>query len=249
VAYSLDQFDPVLNATNDGGQPYLLIGGQAVYFWASLYIGEEQALEQWRPFTSKDIDFHGGRFDLIRFAKQMGVVPRFPHKKEMTAWAGAAVVRIPGGTTSVDFLRSMPGVKSTEAIRFAVERNYQGWRLRVLDPISLLSCKATLALKVKQDGRRDAEHAKIMIYCVRAFLREGLRGMESGEIVERGWLNAVERVLKLAEITLGKKLAKELGVDWQQALPLLEIGASTHRAAIQLREKRLPQWAVKLRGR
>jgi len=167
----------------------------------------------------------------------------------MTAWAGAAVVRIAGGTTSVDFLRSMPGVKPNEAIQFAVERNYQDCRLRVLDPISLLSCKATLALRVNQEGRRDAEHARIMIYCVRAFLREGLRGMESGEIAERGWLNAVQRVIKLAEIKLGKKAAKELGIDWNQALPLLEIAASSHRAAIQLREKRLPQWAAKLRGR
>jgi hypothetical protein len=73
--------------------------------------------------------------------------------------------------------------------------------------------------------------------------------MESGEIAERGWLNAVERVLKLAEIKLGKKLAKELGIDWNQAFPLLEIAASSHRAAIQLREKRLPQWAAKLRRR
>jgi len=80
VAYSLDQFDAVLKAANDGGQPYLLIGGQAVYFWASLYIGEEQALEQWRPFTSKDIDFQGGRFDLIRFAKQLGL-SRVSHTK------------------------------------------------------------------------------------------------------------------------------------------------------------------------
>ena len=175
MAFSLDQFDTVLKAVNDGNQPYLLIGGQAVYFWASLYIREEQALAQWRPFTSKDIDFQGGRFNLIRFAKQMGVVPRFPHKKEMTAWAGAAVVPVAGGTTSVDFLRSMPGVKPNEANRFAVERAHRGRQLRVLDPISLLSCKATLALKVNQEGRRDAEHARIMIYCVRAFLREILR--------------------------------------------------------------------------
>ena len=82
MAFSLDQFDAVLRATNDGGQPYLLIGGQAVYFWASLYVAEEQILEQWRPFTSKEIDFQGGRFDLIRFAKQMGLSRVSPTKRK-----------------------------------------------------------------------------------------------------------------------------------------------------------------------
>jgi hypothetical protein len=45
-------------------------------------------------------------------------------------------------------------------------------------------------------------------------------------------LSAVERVLKLAEINLGKKATKELGIDWSQTLPLVEIGASSHPAAM-----------------
>lgn len=249
MAYSLEQFGHVLDLRNRDGKPYLLIGGQAVCFWATRYLEEEIALRQWFPFVSKDIDFQGGRFDLIRFAKQMGVVPRFPHNKEMTAWAGAAVIKVAGGVANADFLREMPGVTLTEAIRFAVEGDLRGCQLRVLDPISLLSCKARLALKVNQEKRRDADHVRIMIICVRGFLREILRAVESGKTPERGWLNVVERVLKLAEINLGRKATKELGVDWHQALPLLEIATSSHRAAIQLREKRLPQWAARMRTR
>jgi len=56
----------------------------------------------------------------------------------------------------------------------------------------------------------------------------------------------VQRVLKLAESSQGKKATKTLGVDWQQALPLLEIAASRNRAAVQLRERRLPEWNSKL---
>jgi hypothetical protein len=249
MAFSLEQFGPVLDLRDRNGNPYLLIGGQAVCFWATRYLTEEDSLQQWIPFVSKDIDFQGGRDDLIRFAKQLGVVARFPHKKEMTAWAGAAVIKVAGGAASVDFVRQMPGVKLTQALRFALERDFQGYRLRVLDPITLLSCKVSLALKVNQDRRRDADHARIMVVCVRAFLREILRGVESGELPQRGWLSAVERVLKLAEVNLGKKATKELGIDWSQALPLFEIAISSHRAVIQLREKRLPQWAAKLRRR
>lgn len=203
-------------------------------------------MDQWQPFMSKDIDFQGSRSDLIRFAKQLGTVPRFPHKKEMTAWAGVAQIKVGGETTSVDFLRFMPGVKPHEAVRFAVEREFQDRRVRVVDPISLLSCKAYLAFRVDQKDRRDVDHVRMLVICIRAFLREGLEGVESNEISERGWLSAVERVLKMAESSMGRKTTKRLGVDWHQALPLLEIAASRHRAPVQLREKRLPRWSAKL---
>jgi hypothetical protein len=87
---------------------------------------------------------------------------------------------------------------------------------------------------------------RIMLVCVRAFLRETLRGVEAGTLPARGWLGAVERVLKLAESSQGKKAVRALGVDWIEALPLSEIAASGHRAAIRFREKRLVQWQAKL---
>ena len=133
VGFRLEQFDAVLTARDEGGKPFLLIGGQAVYFWATAYLAREPSLEQWQPFMSKDIDFQGSRDDLVHFANQLGIVPRFPHKKEMTAWAGVAQIKVAGETTSVDFLRFMPGVKPHDAVRFAVERDFQGRRLRVVD--------------------------------------------------------------------------------------------------------------------
>src|SRR5262245_57500653 len=129
VQFSLEQFGAVLDLRDQNGKPYLLIGGQAVCFWAAFYFDAEESLRQWLPFTSKDIDFQGGRADLIRFAKQLGVVARFPHRKEMTAWAGVAQFSVDGQSTTADFLRLMPGVKTRHAIRFAVERDFRGRRL------------------------------------------------------------------------------------------------------------------------
>ncbi len=57
--YRLDQFDRVLALRNRNNLPYLLIGGQAVNFWAGLYADREPALNELRPFTSEDIDFKG----------------------------------------------------------------------------------------------------------------------------------------------------------------------------------------------
>ena len=49
--YRLDQFDRVLALRNRDGLPYLLIGGQAVNFWAGLYAVRESALADLKPFT------------------------------------------------------------------------------------------------------------------------------------------------------------------------------------------------------
>ena len=90
------------------------------------------------------------------------------------------------------------------------------------------------------------EHLRIMLLCVRAFLRETLRGVEAGTLPARGWLGALERVLKLAESSRGKKAVRTLGVDWTHALPLTEITASGHPVVERFREKRMVQWQAKL---
>ena len=60
VGFSLHQFSEVLKIRDAAGQPYLLIGGQAVNYWAERYLVTEPQLEPLQPFTSEDIDFKGG---------------------------------------------------------------------------------------------------------------------------------------------------------------------------------------------
>jgi hypothetical protein len=246
VRFALEEFGHVLAQRDGRGKPYVLIGGQAVYFWASRYAAEEHGVEQWRPFTSKDIDFQGGRDDVLRIAKELGFRAQLPDSREMTALAGVVPFQVGGSPTTIEFVRLMPGVKQRVVEKLAAEYEFAGHRLRVADPISLLSCKLYLALKVDQKERRDVEHLRIMLLCVRGFLRETLHGVEAGSLPARGWLGALERVLKLAESSRGKKAVRTLEVDWTEALPLAEIAASPHPAAKGFREKRLVQWQSKL---
>jgi len=246
VRFALGEFGEVLAQRDHKGRPYLLIGGQAVYFWAFRYAAQERSIEQWRPFTSKDLDFQGGRDDVLRLAKELGLRAQLPHSREITALAGIVPLQIGGSSTTVEVVRLIAGVRPGVVEKSAAEYEFAEHRVRVADPISLLSCKLYLALKVDQKERRDVEHLRIMLLCVRAFLRETLRGVEAGTLPARGWLGAVERVLKLAESTRGKKAVRTLGMDWTQALPLTEIAASDHRAAIRFHEKRLVQWQAKL---
>jgi hypothetical protein len=246
VSFSFEQFGDVLRVRDSEGRPYVIIGGQAVNYWATRYLREEPELVAWQPFTSEDLDFRGNRDDVLRIAAQLKRVARFPHKKLMTAFAGAIPWRIGERESAIDFVRHVPGVTSAEIEKLAITHEFSGQPIRVIDPISLLRSKLNLALTVVQSGRRDAEHARILVVCVRAFLRETLRGIETGELPARGWLGAAERVLKLAESDPGRKAARKLGVSWRQALPESQILASSHSLVVRFREMRLPQWHQKL---
>lgn len=245
MSFTLDQFADALQARDGSGQPYVLIGGQAVNYWATRYLAKEPALADWQPFTSKDLDYRGGRDDVLRMAARFKRLPRFPHKKMMTAFAGAIPWPIGELTSSVEFIRQVPGATAAEIEKLAITHDFSGKLIRVIDPVSLLACKLDLALTADQTGRRDADHVRILMLCTRAFLRETLRGVSAGELPVRGWLGATERVLKLAESKLGRRAVQKLNLNWREAFPLLEIGASRNRPITRFRQQRWKVWLEK----
>ena len=78
--FSLSQFSEVFQVRNPDGVPYVLIGGQAVNYWAERYLAVEPALRKRLPFTSEDIDFQGSRDDVRYIAEQLKLAPVYPQK-------------------------------------------------------------------------------------------------------------------------------------------------------------------------
>ena len=244
--FSLAQFKSVFKVRDSKGQPYILIGGQAVNFWATRYLSVEPEMAAWLPFTSADIDFKGTRRDAEHIAQQLGLHKILPPIMAITALAGAIPLTVDGAPGNIEIVRLIPGVSDREAEEHAVEREFEGETIRVLDPISLLYAKARLALLVSQKERRDVDHVKILIYCVRAFLREALDAAEHDSTLVRGWLGATEKTLALTESTTGARLTRRFAVNWPEILPFKEIRKSPLPKVIQFRQKRLPTWEQKL---
>jgi hypothetical protein len=245
MPFSLGQYERVFALRDAAGKPYVLIGGQAVNYWAEKFLAEEPELRQWLPFTSKDIDFHGKREDVIRVARTLGLPAHFPDRRAGTALAGIVPFKIDGVAADIEIVRLIPGVAANKIESWSVTAVRGQKEIRVLDPISLLIGKTDMAITVDQKERRDIEHLRILILCTRAFLRETLAGVEADTLPARGWLGAVERVLKLAESSVGKKASRKLDVRWRTALPEKEIAAVKHRLIDQFRRVRLPQWLEK----
>ena len=246
MRYSLRHFTDVFHVRNKQGAPPLLIGGQAVNYWAELYSAEEPGLAKWQPFTSEDIDFQGNREDVRLIALQLGLTAVFPRPVEMTALAGMIPFKRGDLDSQIEVVSSVPGVPAKLLQETAVEATWGDYRIRVIDPISLLCAKAHLALKVPQKGRRDAGHLAIMVLCVRAFLRGALPKVEDDSLPAHDWLAAAERVLTLSESTAGARTARRFGTDWTEVLPLKEIQESATPQISSFLEMRLPRWNAKI---
>lgn len=239
MRFSLQQFSRVFDVRNPEGLPYILIGGQAVNYWAERYLAIEPELQKLLPFTSEDIDFKGNRNDAQRIAEQLELSPVYPHKIEMTALAGAIPFRIGDLKSNIEIVRSVPGVSQGTIESLAIQAEWSGKQIRVLNPVSLLICKLELALTVSQQKRRDIEHLRILILCVRGFLREILEHVDRGALPAKGWLGAVKQILKATTSARGHRAAKRFKIDWSEVFPFSEIARSKHDKIVQFREKQL----------
>jgi hypothetical protein len=116
VSFSLQQFSEVFRIRDATGQPYILIGGQAVNYWAERYLPVEPELKPFQPFTSEDIDFKGSRDDVQRIAQQLELTANYPPKVAMTALAGVIPFRIGDLKSSIEVVRRVPGISGTAEI-------------------------------------------------------------------------------------------------------------------------------------
>lgn len=189
--FTLQQFSGIFQVRNSDGIPYVLIGGQAVNYWAECYFAKEPELRKHAPFTSGDIDFRGNRDDVQIIAGQLKLPAVFPDKVSMTALAGAIPFQIGKQSSNIEIVRLIPGVSVTTVDAMAVGAELSGQQIRVLDPISLVLCKVNLALTGpagKPPGCRASEDSGLL--CARFFARRfaggGKRQRSSQRVVGRG---------------------------------------------------------------
>jgi hypothetical protein len=247
VGFSLHQFSEVFKIRDAAGQPYVLVGGQAVNFWAEHYLSQEPELQALRPFTSEDIDFKGTHADVQRIAAQLEANPGYPAKVAITALAGFVPFQIGDLKSTVEVVRQIPGV-SDAANTPAIQAEWEGQTIRVLDPISLLACKLNLAATLPQTGRHDVPHLKILVSCVRAFLTALLQQVEIGALPAKDWLKIANQVLKLTTQIRAQRIATKHQINWAEILPLKAIAQSRDEKIRRFHEQQLQQGFKKSKG-
>jgi hypothetical protein len=140
----------------------LIVGGQAVNFWAEVFEDEEPELRQYRPFTSADLDLHRPDLSAQRLLRaRAGNVEaeRDPFGKAFTIVSHTFHIQSKDGRVlAVDNLKTVPGLQPNEVKKGTLVVEFSGVRLRVLNPVACLKAKLHNVGAIDQRGRQDEKH-------------------------------------------------------------------------------------------
>jgi hypothetical protein len=154
----------------------VLVGGQAVNFWAELYYPKIPDLNQYLPFASEDLDFYGGRLEALSCHKILGGEVFLNKDFDPSPNTGVVLVDFLQQKLRIDFLGTIYGVSEAEiydtAIPFLGKGELEGIDFKILHPILCLEGKLHCLRHLSQVGRQDLKHVKMSLLCLQEYLKE-----------------------------------------------------------------------------
>jgi len=234
TGYTAEEVWRLLGQFGGISQDLVLVGGQALAFWAHFYRAKLPA--DLTPYVTLDVDFLGTSVHAQAFADAVpGARLYVPSLDDHTPSSGRVVARnVLGRTLEVDFLHSLAGLSDADIRRNAIEIKDPRGRLllRVMHPAYCLESRIkNLVLLPSKRDRFGIAQAQLAIRVVRSHIRHVL-GEPNGA---RKALRLVERVGELALSEPGRRCFIEYRVDVLRAIPVGSIPVA------QFRQDRWPQ--------
>lgn len=218
----------------------VLVGGQAVNLWA-LHYGQPTA--EWtelQPYTSTDLDFYGGRVEVVSCAQQLGGKAYVNRDFDASPNAGIVTVEYQGRPLILDILATVFGLREGEiqstAVPFVGRGELAGLELQVLNPLLCLESKLKCYQRLPQSGRQDAKHCRMSRLVVGEYLREHCQN----EDPRRG-LKLIERLVEIGATESSLHGWYHLGLVVEAAIPIEAIERFTNPIWQRFCERRWPQ--------
>jgi hypothetical protein len=220
----------LLRQKDSTGRPFALVGGQAVNYWAAVYLQREPRLQPLMPFLSKDVDLIGTKAEAAQVAARTGWHLSPPIVRGGPVEAVLSSEPDQQGLVA-DFLLEIKGVSHEDVLAYAqngylhVAETGETLRLRVLDPVLLLAGKIRNAVDIEQERpdnpRQDLKHIKILSLCVPHFL-EDVRTQVFNPVAQKQICQRYARMLNaLRNSYSGRQFqARHPGVfGWENLIP------------------------------
>lgn len=212
IAFTADQLRKLLSGV---GRNAVLVGGQALAFWADYYrIPLDDAL----PAVSKDADFLGDRALVERISEMSGGHASFPPRRAMTALIGQVTIELANDQfLNVDVLHKIVGVRADSVKRRAEDVDLDGLKFKVMHPIDVLQSRIwNLATLKDKQNEMGVLQANLAVQVVRRYIA-AIAGDN-----EKLALKAVEKVVDIAKSSAGRRAAS-FGIDFLSAIPVRSI--------------------------
>ena len=215
----------------------LLVGGQALAFWAD-HLQVERPVNLVSGVTA-DADFIGDSVLAKDLARRLGWQIWIPALDDATPQTGKVTHRTKSGEVKqVDFLSGVVGLTTKDLVRRAIEMELPDiGHLRVIHPIDVLDSRIQ-NLHVLPEKRTDAgiAQARLAVDVARAFIRQEITTRD-----ERAGLKLLERVADIAGDIAAVRVFLLYGIDPLKAVPLEDF-----RTTSALHKVRWPQIVVEV---
>jgi hypothetical protein len=194
----------------------LLVGGQALAFWADhLHVERPESLASG---VTADADFIGDAALATALGKRLGWQTSIPSLDDSTPQTGKVTCRTrSGGIKQVDFLSGVAGLTTKDLARRAIEMEIPHiGRLRVIHPVDVLDSRIQ-NLHLLPEKRNDAgiAQARLALGVARAFI-----GREVATRGERLGLKLLDRIAETAVDIAAVRVFLLYGIDPLEAVPL-----------------------------
>ena len=215
----------------------LLVGGQALAFWAARLVVEVPS--DLVPNVTADADFIGDSALALELGKRLGWKTWVPSLDDATPNTGKVTHTLKGGgIKQVDFLSGVVGLTTKDVVRRAMELEVPKLGLvRVMHPVDVLDSRIqNLDLLPEKRNAAGIAQARLAVDITRDFIRQVITEKD-----ERAGLRLVERVVAIAEDIVAVRVFLLHGID-----PLLAVPLDDFRAVPKLHTERWPQIQVEL---
>lgn len=235
--FSVADCQPVFEAAERSRTNAILVGGQAVNFWATRFRAQVPRLAEFLPFTSQDADYLASEEEANRLAEALhSQFRRAPRKGGML---GLALGDIPVGEHfRVEILGRVNGVKRDVLEATAIQLASGNATVRVIHPVWLYIGKAHNLVELNQSDRQDGKHLAMTELVLGAFLGQLAASTELE--TDKAVLTLCELLIKFSESTVAQKLIRERMIDPVGALP--DFSAHPSQRLQNFYRERLPRW-------
>jgi hypothetical protein len=218
----------------------LLVGGQALAFWAD-YLQVERPANLVSGVTA-DADFIGDSRLATDLGKHLGWRTWIPALDDSTPQTGKVTHRTKsGGVKQVDFLSGVVGLTTKDLARRAIELEVPNiGRLRVIHPIDVLDSRIqNLHLLPEKRTAAGIAQARLAVDVAREFVRR-----EVAARGERVGLKLLERIADIAGDMAAVRVFLLYAIDPLKAIPLEDF-----RTTSTLHKVRWPQIVAEVADR
>lgn len=224
----------------DPDSDLILVGGQAINIWASVYQDRIPELQQFLPFSSEDLDFVGGKIDAVRVQQTLGGDLTLNQNFTPSPNTGVLVTQAQERNLRIDFLASVFGLGDSEvaasAVRFEGQDKLAGVNLKILNPILCLEGKLKAYTGLPQAGRQDKKHLQIALLIVRQYIKDICQQNQP-----RDGFKLIEKIFKVTKSDAGLQVWNRDRLDLLDSIPIETVNNLADPGWDKFRQIRLPQ--------